>query len=88
MLLALADKQAVAQKNARALERLALAERVLFGDEHLVHQRGIAEQKEPFIEELEPRGVAEIAFQFVEKIQARRFILLDRQVRGNALNLE
>ena len=50
VLLALADKEAVAKKDARALERLALTEGVLLGDKHFVDQRRMAEEDEALIE--------------------------------------
>ena len=62
VLLALADEQAVAEENTRALKRPALAKRILLRDEDFVDQRRVAEQNEPLVEKGEPRGVAEVCF--------------------------
>ena len=69
VLLALAHEQAVAEKNARALQRPALAKRMLLRDQHFVHQRGIAEEDEPLAKQREPRRIAARLLQLAEKLQ-------------------
>ena len=83
--LALADEQAVAEKNARAFKGLAFAKRVLFGDEDFVHQRRVAEQKEALIEKSEARGVAELPFEFAKKIERAAETPMDAADEGNFL---
>jgi hypothetical protein len=69
VLLALADQQAVAQKNARAFQRLPFAKRILLRHQHFIHQRGVAEKNEALIEKREARGITEVTLKLFEKIE-------------------
>ena len=69
VLLALADEQAVAEEDARALQRPALAEGILPGHQDFVHKRGVAEEDEPLVEQGEARRVAAGGLEVTEEFQ-------------------
>ncbi len=69
VLLAFADEQAVAEEDARALQRLALAKEILLGDKDLVHQRRIAEEDEALVKNVEARNVAVFLLELAKKFE-------------------